>query len=361
MLLSENTINAVREASTVDIIGHYVKLKRAGSNMLGLCPFHGEKTPSFTVTETKGIYKCFGCGKSGDAIAFVMEHEKQDFIQAVETIANIAGIAIEYTEPEDSEKYAAQKQQRQSMEEVLQLVINKYKANLLALPEHDPVMQYLTSRGITREIMIEWNLGWSTTDWRHLTPGLINAGHHDHAAAMGIIKHGKNDDSNYDGYRSRIIIPITNHQGRSIGIAGRYLQLDEADKGKEYAKYINPTENELYNKSATLFGLNRATRAIKERRFAWLTEGYFDVISMHTYGDENTVATCGTALTDEQARLLRKYTDHVIILRDGDKAGTAAVEKDIPTLIKARFKVEVAQLPDKMDPDDFVRSLLKVA
>jgi len=360
MLLAESTITAVRNTPITEIVSRYVKLKRAGANMIGCCPFHNEKTASFTVTDAKGIFKCFGCGESGDAIAFVMKHDKMDFLQAVETIANIAGIAIEYTEPADAEKYAAQKEQRKSMSETLQLVIDKYKANLWQLPDDDAVMKYLAGRGITRDSIIEWQLGWATTDWRHLSPTLINAGQHDNAAAMGIIKRGKNDDSNYDGYRSRIIIPIANHQGQFIGMGGRYFQVDPADAGKDYAKYINPTENELYSKSATLFGLNRAIRCIQERRFAWLTEGYFDVISMHNYGDENTVATCGTALTAEQAKLLKKYTSHVVLLRDQDKAGQQAACRDIPILIRAGFKVEVAELPAGQDPDSFIQSLVKV-
>lgn len=357
-MLSESTIQKVKEITISDIIGRYVKLKRAGANMIGCCPFHNEKTGSFTVSDVKGIYKCFGCGESGDGIAFIRKKESLDFIPAIELIAGEHNIEIEYVKGADSEEYIRKTEARKSMSEVLSGVIDKYKNNLLSLPEDHPVMLYLAGRSITREIMIEWSLGWAPPEWRYLTGTLINEGNYEHAAAMGLIKRGK-DDSNFDGYRSRIIFPIADHQGQAIGIAGRFLQTDPSDAGKEQAKYINPTDNELYNKSAVLYGLSRAARAIKDRGFAWLTEGYTDVISMHAYGDMNTVATCGTALTNDQAKLLKKYTRHVIILRDGDAAGQKAVIRDIHVLLKEGFRVEVAELEDGKDPDEFIRSLIE--
>jgi len=368
-----------------------VAIKKHGVNYTASCPFHAEKSASFTVSDTKDIYKCFGCGASGDAIKFVMEHQRQDFLQAVETIANHAGIAIEYDSSADNEKYKAVQAQKASMATVLNQLINIYKQNLLTLPQDHPVKTYLTGRGITNEIIIEWDLGWATTDWRHLTPRLIADGNFEHASAMGIIKKGKADDSNYDGYRSRIIVPIQNQFGQHIGIAGRYLMVDEKDISKcnalkdeakqkleagtitadvyadevkkaenPYPKWINPTENELYNKSTILFGLNRAAKAIKEKQCAWLVEGYFDCIAMHTYGDNNTVATCGTAFTTQQAALLKKHTSHAILLRDNDTAGQKATSKDLNTLIAASFKTDVATLPaDFKDCDELIQSLNK--
>jgi len=235
-MLTHNTISAVKDVPISTIIGATVQLKKAGSNLQGCCPFHSEKTPSFVVSDTKGIYKCFGCGRSGDGIKFIMENENKDFLQAVETIANNAGIAIEYENDFDTAEYQAKKEARKSMGEVLNLVIEKYKANLLALPDQDPVRLYLANRGISHDTIIEWQLGWAPADWRFITPELISTGHHDHAAAMGIIKRGQSDDNNYDGYRSRIIIPISNAYGQNIGMGGRYLQVDAGGAGEGYPK-----------------------------------------------------------------------------------------------------------------------------
>ena len=358
-MLSSSTITAVKEVAPSDIISKYVDLKKHGVNYTSPCPFHTEKSASFTVNDIKGIYKCFGCGASGDAIKFIMENQRQDFLTAVETIANHAGIAIEYDANIDNEKYQAQKEVKASMSKVLDDVIAVYKQNMLQLPSTHPVWQYLQGRGITSDIVIEWNIGWAGTNWRNITPRLINDGNFEHAKAMGIIKTAANE-SHYDGYRSRIIIPIQNQYGQNIGIAGRFIQIEDADAGKEYPKWINPTENELYNKSSQLFGLNSATKAIKEAGYAWLVEGYFDCIAMHTYGDCNTVASCGTAFTQQQATLLKKYTNHVILLRDNDTAGQKATSKDLQTLIAAGFKCDVGTLPPAFkDCDELIQSLIK--
>ena len=289
-----------------------------------------------------------------------MQHQNQDFPTAIQTIANLAGIAIEMDSTYDAEKHQAAQATKASMSKVLQQVINIYKQNLLALEDTHPVIQYLTNRGINKEIIIEWNLGWATTNWRHITPRLIADGNYDHAAAMGIIKTGK-EDTHYDGYRSRIIVPINNQHGQPIGIAGRYISIDAADAGKDYPKWINPTDNELYNKSAQLFALDRAAKAIRQSNYAWLVEGYFDAIAMHHYGDANTIATCGTAFTQQQAALLKKHTNHAILLRDNDEAGQKAASKDVQTLITQGFKVDVATLPNNFkDVDELIQSLPKI-
>jgi DNA primase len=354
-MLTTATIQAVKDLPITQVLSPYLQLKKQGTNYTACCPFHNEKSPSFVVSPSKEIYKCFGCGASGDAINFVMQHEKSEFIQAIETIANQHNITIEHQQNFDTEKYNQQKQIKADLQNVLNLVIDTYKNNLLTLPENDPVQQYLLTRGISKETQIEWSLGWATADWRHITPQLINHGHFNHAQQMGIIKTSTADEtSHFDGYRSRITIPIQNQHGQNIGIAGRLFTTEQTTQ----PKYINPTQNPLYNKSATLYGLSRAAKAIQQSGYAWLAEGYFDVISMHQYGDINTIGTCGTALTQEQCQLLKKYTNHIILLRDADDAGQKAAERDIQTLLPHGFKIEVGTLPPgSKDPDELIQTL----
>lgn len=350
-MLSEKSIQQVRDLSITQVISHYVKLDRNGK---GLCPFHNEKSPSFKVTEAKGIYKCFGCGEAGDHIGFVMKHDKLGFIEAITRIAEMLSIQLEHEEVPDREKYEKQKALRDVMQDVLQFAVTDYKTQLWNLPADHPVAVYLADRGITREVISEWQLGWSTEEWQHLSTSIINKGWYEPAHQLGIVQRSK-DDRNYDGYRSRIIFPITNKHGLYIGLAGRFMEVDPADAQKKYPKYINPPQNELYDKSNVLFGLSRAIKAVETAGFAYLVEGYTDVISMHTKGHENTVATCGTALTIQQAQLLRRYTSHVVIMRDADAAGHKAAVKDLHILLKAGFKTDVIILPEGEDPDSFVR------
>lgn len=350
-MLSEKSIQQVRDLSITQVISHYLKLDRNGK---ACCPFHNENTPSFKVTEAKGIFKCFGCGEAGDHIAFVMKHDKLGFIEAITRIAEACGIPLEYEEVPDKEQYEKKKALRDLMQDVLQFVVADYRKNLWELPEDHPIPITLAKRGITKEIVAEWQLGWSTTEWQHLSSTIVNKGWYDPAHQLGIIKRST-DDRNYDGYRSRITIPITNRNGQYIGLAGRFQEIDPVDTGKNYPKYINPPQNELYDKSAVLYGLNRAGKAIEHSSFAYLVEGYFDVISMHAHEHENTVGTCGTALTSQQAKLLKKYTSHVVIMRDGDPAGQKASIKDLQILLKAGFKCEIIQLPADQDPDSYVQ------
>lgn len=349
MFISEKSIQQIRSLSIIEVISHYVKMDRNGK---ACCPFHNEKTPSFKVTESKGMYKCFGCGVAGDHINFVQQHDKLSFHEAIERIASLCQISLEYEEVPDKEKYEQQKNNREKIKEVLTYTINRYRDNLLNLPGEHPVIKYLLSRNITKETIIEWQLGWATEDWQHISPDIINKNWYEPAHQLGIVKRSK-DDRNYDGYRSRITIPITNRFGEYIGLAGRFFLIDEADKDKNYPKYINPPQNELYDKSKVLFGLSQADKAIEKEGFVWLVEGYTDVTTLHSNNEENTVGTCGTALTAEMATLIKRYTSHVVILRDGDTAGRAAAIKDIFILAKSGLKTEIAFLPDGEDPDSY--------
>ena len=358
MRLSENSIQAVREASIVSVILTFVELKRSGVNWKGCCPFHGEKTPSFTVSEIKGIYKCFGCGASGDAISFVMKSERVDFFEAVEKIAAICGVPLEYEDVPDKEKFEKQKAEREQLKQVVSFTVDRYKDSLWNLPDDHPVINYLYNRKITRQHIVEWQLGWATESWNYISTDIINKGWYDAGSKLGIVRRTAAGDRNYDGYRSRVTIPITNRYGEYIGLGGRFFELDPDDKQKSYPKYINPPDNDLYNKSTILFGLSRADKQINNEGFAFLVEGYFDVISMHANGDTNTIGTCGTALTEQQAVLLKKYTSHVAVLRDGDEAGRKAAVKDLFILLRAGFKVDIVLLPENEDPDSYTQQLI---
>ena len=354
-MITDQSIELIKDVPITQVVGHFIKLNKHGK---ACCPFHNEKTASLSACDKKQIFNCFGCGQGGDGIKFVMLHEKKDFIGAVEIIAAIGGIQLVYQdEPENKEQYQQTKKQKDTLKTVVAQVVDTYHANLWQMPVDHPVKQYLAGRGIDRGDVATWQLGWAGDGWRSITPGLVAAENFEPAEKLGIIRRSKSGDQNYDGYRSRIIFPITNHHGECIGMAGRFMVVDPTDENKNYPKYINPPENELYNKSQVLYGISQATTAIHLKKFAWLVEGYTDVISMHKNGDVNTVATCGTALTTSQAALLKRYTDHVIVLRDGDAPGVAAGKKDIPILLKQGFKVDLAMIENDLDPDSFINQL----
>jgi DNA primase len=355
MFISSNSINEIKSVGVYDVVRHYVQLKKKGSAYQGLCPFHVEKSPSFSVNTAKDIYKCFGCGESGDAISFVMKHEKLNFYEACEEIAKIAQINIQYDDPENKEELIAKKSEADKQELALNITVPLYHKNLMELADDHPVWVFLLERNINREVAEQWRIGWSGIEWSFLTPLLTKQDLYYAGEKLGLIKKAKVDDRSYDGYRSRITIPIADRHGRLIGLGGRFIEVDPADKGKNYAKYINPSECEIYDKSAVLYGLHNAADAIKEKGFSFLVEGYLDVIVPHLNGIKNVVATCGTALTDRQIKLLKRYSTHVAIWRDNDTAGVTSAIKAIPELLKHDFKVEYVKYEGK-DPDEWVRA-----
>lgn len=346
-MLSTATIDNVRELAIENIIGNYVQLKRSGPNAYkACCPLHNENTPSFVVTPSKNIFKCFGCGAGGDAIEFVMLHENLPFIEAVKKIATENGIAIEETET--VAKTPEQQKDETLMLQWVQRAQTKYRHELTQRPS---VVRYLYARGLTRSTIIEWQFG-VVPDWKVITPDLINAGMFRIGEAAGLVKTG--NGNTWDVFHHRLTIPIHNTQGELIGFGGRVVPGLEPLKGNvDGPKYMNPPENPLYEKSKLLFGLHKARKHFKAHGMAVLVEGYLDVIKMHQRGWNNTVATCGTALTPQQAKHLKRFndTDTVLILRDGDKAGLNAIKKDIPILLAEQFTVYVCELPAGEDPD----------
>lgn len=337
-MLSNSTLDQVRELPIEQVIGRYVDLKPAGTHRLkACCPLHGENTPSFTVEPSKDHFHCYGCGKAGDAIAFVMEHDNLPFLEAVKSIAQQHGIEI--VETETKGKTEEQKKDEQVMLDLMRIAQNKYRSALDEKPQH---MNYLLGRNLTTATILQWQLGLCP-DWKVVTPDIVNAGRFKLAETCGLVR--SKESSVYDYMHHRITIPIHDKSGQLIGFGGRVMP------GADGAKYMNPPDSPLYDKSKILFGLDKAIKALKVHGMAVLVEGYMDVIKMHQHGWNNAVATCGTALTEAQAKQLKRYTDTVMIMRDGDKAGLAAIKKDIPILLTQQFTVYVCELPKGHDPD----------
>ncbi|MEO6102904.1 MAG: toprim domain-containing protein, partial [Pseudoxanthomonas sp.] len=309
------------------------------------------------VSDSKGIYKCFGCGAAGDGIKFVMEHEKKTFIESVKVIAEICGVELEEEKTETSEKYKEKLSAAQAQEEVLNFVLPMFRKNLLELPPDHPAKLWLKERNITKELVVEWNIGWAGADWHYITPTLINKGMHDAAAKLGIIKRGK-DESNYDGYRSRITFCIYDKNGRPAGLAGRHIALGAENISP--AKWVNPADCELYNKSATLYGLSHQRKSIRTSNHVYVVEGYMDVISPLVIGMQDVVAICGTAFTEGQIQLLQKEgVSEVTTFFDNDDAGERAFAKALPELLRHGFKVTRAKYEGN-DADEFARGLKPV-
>lgn len=354
-MINQSTIDLVRSRADIrEVVGAKLNLKRVGSGYTACCPFHEEKSPSFHVSPAKGMYKCFGCGKGGDAISFVMEHDRLPFNEAIERLAETLNIPIEYDKKEEATP--EKKERKAEMAAVLRYANEKYMAALAQAPLSGPAAQYLSQRGISLEVAQQWDLGWAPNDFKFLTTQLINIGRYQPANDCGLIttKEGKS----WDFLVNRITIPVRDHNGNIITIAGRALP--EEGNEKSIAKYLNGRESELYHKSRAWYGLYEAVRAraIQQAEVAYIVEGYFDVISMHEAGVQNTIAACGTAITEDHIQFLKRYTRHVCLMQDADKAGVASMLKAIDMFLAADFKIEVVELPNKQDPDEYIRQLI---
>jgi DNA primase len=360
-MISQQTINAVKDRMDIfDIVSQHVKLQKHGANFLGLCPFHAEKTGSFTVSSAKQIYKCFGCGKSGDAIKFIQEHEKKDFPEAIVSLAQHYNIPVEYREETEEQKKQREQtvDQKQLLRSAVSFALQKYQTLLTNTPQQNgEAWKYLIERDITEEAAQFWGLGHAPDLWHFISAGMIENNFYQPALDAGLIK--TKDGKAFDFYRARIIIPIHDHRGDLAGIAGRLLPPSFSGSEQQTAKYLNPQESVLYNKSKILFGLHQAILAKAFNKTdgapAYLCEGYFDVISMHEEGIQTAVATCGTALTEDQIKLLKRYTNHVVVLRDKDAAGNKAAMKDIDLLLHSRMITEVVEVPEGKDIDEYIR------
>ena len=321
-----------------DVVGQYVTLKRSGANMFGLCPFHGEKTASFSVNPTKGIYYCFGCHKGGGAINFQMEIEGLSYPDAVRALAKRAGMEV----PEDEQyqsRYRAQERLWALMKEA-----GRFYHQKLYSPEGAQCLQYVQKRGLNKAIVTRFGIGFAPNSWNALVDAMRKKGYTDQELKDADLV-GEKNGRIYDRFRNRLMFPIFDVRGNVIGFGGRVM-----DDSKP--KYLNSNETLIFNKRKNLFGLNFA-KMTKQPNII-LVEGNIDVVALHQYGFDNAVASLGTSLTEEQVNLLSRYTEQVVLTYDGDEAGQRAAQRAIPMLEKAGIQVKVLQMKDAKDPDEFL-------
>jgi DNA primase len=350
-LISQQTIQEIQNRiDIIDIVGSFVKLKRRGTNLIGNCPFHHEKTPSFTVSPSKEIYKCFGCGKSGNAIGFVMEHEKYTYVEALKWLAQRYNVEIEETET--SPEYKEQQQLADSLHIVNQFAVKYFQTQLLENDEGIAnALSYLRERGFNDETISKFQIGYCLNQRDAFArEALKNQYSPDILKKSGLCI--ERDGQLIDNYRGRIIFPIHNQSGKVIGFGARVI--GSSDRGP---KYINTPENELYVKSKILYGSYFARQTIDRLDECFLVEGYTDVTAMHQAGIDNVVASGGTSLTVDQLRLIRKYTNNLTIIYDGDAAGIKAALRGLDLAIEEGLNVQLVLVPDKEDPDSYVKKV----
>lgn len=349
-MINQETIQRIVDATRIEeIIGQFVSLKRRGSNYVGCCPFHDEKTPSFSVSPSKGIFKCFGCGKSGNAVGFLMEHEHYTYPEALRWLADKYHIEIE--EEKLSEEQVERKNERDALFHVSDFA-QKYFASLLYENEMGTAigLSYFHNRGLTDKVIKDFGLGYCLEQWDNFTKYARSQGYSDNVLQKTGLTIFKDDGKCYDRFRGRVMFPIYSISGRVLGFSGRVLS-----KEKQAAKYVNSPDSEIYNKSHILYGLYQAKNAISRQDKCYLVEGNIDVISMYQSGVENTVASCGTSLTIEQVRLMRRYTKNVTVLYDGDSAGIKAAFRAVNMLFEEGMHVRVVLFPDGDDPDSYAQ------
>ena len=348
-MIPQETVNRILDtAQIVDVVGDFVTLKKRGANHIAYCPFHNEKTPSFSVSASKGIYKCFGCGKSGTAVGFVMEHENMTYVEALKYLAK--KYHIEVVEKEETAEEIAQRQHHESLFLVSEFAGKFFQESLETQEGQTIAWQYFKSRGLEDDTIRKYGLGWAPLNRKALSDKAREAGYKEEFLIETGLSIKYDDGRLVDRFYDRVIFPIHSVSGRIIAFGGRTLKTD-----KSVAKYVNSPETEIYVKSRSLYGIWFAKNAISKKDRCILVEGYLDVPSMHQLGITNVVASSGTSLTVEQIRLIRKFTNNVTIIYDGDGAGIKAALRGIGLVLKEGMNVKVVLLPDGQDPDDFAR------
>ena len=348
-MIPQETVNRILDtAQIVDVVSDFVTLKKRGANHIACCPFHNEKTPSFSVSASKGIYKCFGCGKSGTAVGFVMEHENMSYTEALKYLAKKYN--IEVIEKEETAEEIAKRQRSESLYLVSEYA-GKFFQESMQTPDGQAIAyQYFKSRGLEDETIRKYGLGWSPVTRKALSEAARAAGYKEEFLVETGLSIKYDDGRLVDRFYDRVMFPIHSVSGRIIAFGGRTLRTD-----KSVAKYVNSPETEIYVKSRSLYGIYFAKNEIARQDKCILVEGYLDVLSMHQLGITNVVASSGTSLTVEQIRLIRKFTNNVTIIYDGDGAGIKAALRGIGLVLKEGLNVKIVLLPDGMDPDDFAR------
>ena len=349
-MIPQDTVDKILDsAQIVDVIGDFVSLKRRGANYIACCPFHNEKTPSFYVSPAKGIYKCFGCGKSGTAVGFVMEHESMTYVEALKYLARKYGIEVK--EKEDSPEEIAARQRNESLLLVMDYTEQFFKDSLKTQEGRSIGYAYFRSRGLEDATIEKYGLGWSPKSGHALAEAALAKGYKEEFLTATGVCIKRNDGSLIDKFYDRAMFPIHSVSGRVIAFGGRTLRSDY--KTANIGKYVNSPETEIYDKSRSLYGIYFAKSEMSKLDKCYLVEGYLDVLSMHQLGITNVVASSGTSLTVPQIRLIKKFTDNVTIMYDGDAAGIHAALRGIGLILKEGLNVRVVLLPDGDDPDSY--------
>jgi DNA primase len=340
MAIAENIINDIRErADIVEVIDSFVQLKKTGGNFKGLCPFHHEKTPSFVVSPQKQIFHCFGCGEGGNVFHFLMKHQSMSFVEAVGYVASLVGIDI----PE----------QKKGIDLSLFFDLNRkamdFYSKRLSLSSAKSCRDYIESRGLKENTVKLFNIGYAPKDWDLLSKKLKDEGYKDDILIKsGLSVRSKDGKGVYDIFRERLIFPILDHSKRVIGFGGRILS-------KAMPKYLNSPQTPIYQKGRTLYGIDITLDDIKSQKIAIVVEGYLDMIMLYQYGIKNVVASLGTALTQDQVRFLKRYSDEVIIVYDGDESGQMASLRGLDIIFESGIKASAVMLPKGYDPDSFIK------
>lgn len=351
-MINQDTINKIMDTARIEeVVGDFVALKKRGTSLIGNCPFHNEKTPSFNVSVTKGIYKCFGCGKGGDAVHFIMDHEKYSYPEALKYLANKYHIEVEETvqSPQNIEAQNA----RESLYIVSEYAAGYFSNELWTGNDGRAIgLSYFKERGFREDILKKFQVGYSPDIWDALIQHAVAAGHKEEYLEKTGLAIRNDKGKLYDRFRGRVMFPIHNFTGRVIGFGGRTLKSD-----KNVPKYVNSPESDIYHKSNVLYGLYHAKKAVREFDNCYLVEGYADVLAVHQAGIENVVASSGTSLTTEQIRLIGRFTQNVTILYDGDAAGIKASLRGLDMILEEGLNVKVVLFPDGHDPDSYMHQV----
>jgi DNA primase len=352
MITSETIDEVKNRVDIVDVIGDFVSLKRSGQNYKALSPFTNEKTASFYVVPAKGIFKDFSSGKGGDSITFVMEHEGMSYLEAIRYLAKKYGVEIKEDAGRSDEERASQSE-RDSLYILMNFAKDHYRDLLMNSDEGKSIgLSYFRERGFNDRTIEKFELGYALNEWDNLTRTATGKGYTEDMLEKAGLLIRKDEGKKYDRFRGRVIFPVHNLSGKVIAFGARILT-----KEKDQPKYINSPETEIYHKSNVLYGMYQAKNEIRKQEFCYLVEGYTDVISMHQASIENVVASSGTALTEDQIKLMRRFTENVTVLYDGDAAGIKAAVRGIDLVLKGGLNVRIVLLPDSEDPDSYSKKL----
>ena len=355
MRIDSETVERIKQAAAVaDVIGDYVTVKKKGANYWACCPFHGEKTPSFSISPSKGIYKCFGCGKAGDSVRFVMDIEGLGYGEALRHLAKKYGIDIQEEEMTDDQ--ILRQNERESLFIMLDYAKEFFKKQLYDTEEGKSIaLPYFKERGFSDSTLQAFDLGYSPEAWDALLKSALKQGFSQEIIEKAGLVTQKNEEGKvYDRFRNRVIFPIHNVSGKIIAFGARILRNDAKSS---QAKYLNSPETEVYHKSSSLYGIHQAKNEIRKLDVCYLVEGYTDVISLHQAGIKNVVASSGTSLTIEQIKLIGRFTQHITVLYDGDSAGIKAALRGMDLILEEGLQVNLVVFPEGQDPDSYVRKI----